>query len=88
MSSAEKLPDGWLEPIAEGMWKPDELFGIPRAANAVHIPIVALAILQSSWIWLYVSAGLHFACVAMTQWDPEWPAVFQDFLNQPGELDP
>lgn len=87
MSSVEKIPDGWLEPIPEGMWKHDELFGIPRAANAMHVPLVLLAILHAV-SWLYVAAVLHVICVALTQWDPEWPAVFQDFIDHSGELEP
>lgn len=87
MSGVDDTPDGWFEPIAEGMWKPDELFGIPRAANAFHVPLVALAVMHSL-NWLYVCAALHVLFGALTQWDPEWPAVLQDFMEQPGELDP
>lgn len=87
MAATEKVPEGWCEPIAEGMWKTDELFGIPRGANTLHVLFVALAIMRSVF-WLYVAAIMHVVFGVLTQWDPEWPAVLQDLLDQPGELDP
>lgn len=79
--------DRWFEPIAEGMWKPDLLFEVPRHANWIHL-LFALAWLIDTSFWIWIAAGTHFCMVIATFADPEWPRVLNDFFIEPNELEP
>jgi len=83
----KKSPEGWREPIAEGLWKPDLLFEIPRHANWLHAIWVTLAVFDSLR-WMYGAAAMHLILAWLTMRDPEWPAVVSDFFSEPNELEP
>lgn len=78
--------EGWHEPIAEGLWKTDELFGIPRHANWLHT-IWALLMIFDDLSWSFWAAGMHAFLIWATAADPEWPAVVSDFFSEPNELE-
>lgn len=79
--------DGWLEPVAEGLWRPDLLFYIPRNLNYLHLFWIVLMV-ADSWNWAYAAAGMHVLFFRLTEADPEWPKTMMDFFREPSELEP
>lgn len=84
---AEDTP-GWYEPVAEGLWKPDLLFEIPRRWNWMHLMFGFVAFIDQSMNPIWIAIATHFALGILTMWDPEWPEVLNDLFSEPGDIEP
>lgn len=82
-----KTPDGWDEPISEGLWQYDLPFGAPRWMAYVHIVLFVLTLMHH-FRWCYAMAIGQAVCVGLTQLDPEWPQIIHDWFHEPGEIEP
>jgi hypothetical protein len=88
MKPAGSKPEGWQEPIEEGLWAPDLLWEIPRWWNLHHPVFIGLGIIyQTKWPFV-VEVILHATLAALTRWDPEWMETLSDWLKEPSEIEP
>lgn len=80
-------PERWDEPIAEGLWQYELLFGAPRFMVAVLLPLLAAGLMTSRY---YALAGgvIHGLAIVATRVEPEWPQIVWGLLFEPSELEP
>lgn len=81
-------PERWQEPIEEGLWRADTLFGIPFWLNLCHPVCWLLGMVLGSWWPVWIAAIVHAPLAVLTEAEPEWLAIFEDWIREPEEIDP
>lgn len=84
----QEVPPRWQEPIEEGLWRPDLLFGIPFWLNMYHPCMWLVGFLAHEWGWVQASFALHAVFGALTVVEPEWLQIAHDLVAEPGEIEP
>lgn len=83
-----KNPEGWSEPFLRGLWSPELLFGAPPFLLWITLPLFFMAILIPSRDALEAMAGVQALGFALTQLEPEWATIIQDFMKSDGRIEP